>query len=258
MVATAGGWQNMDELLEPHLDAFLRARREGRSPVAAKTAIESHYRRFVDPAWELLWKVHAREAAVPVAPSVARRWLEDRRAYTRHIDWTSQDRGRRTRQTARQASRTLRDLEAATARVEAEEACEDPLLLLPYLLDGHAVRGRVVAADPERRVVEKVRPVKRPRLVLAVDGTFRMPLGRELWWTEHPGDHGFVLTAVARKGSVVRLTLDAAGPVKWMPDVGDTADFSTLHVGPGHWAPLPNDEPWTHRAPPTDSLEEQP
>ena len=202
--------------------------------------------------------MHGREAVVPAAPSVERRWLDDRRAYTRHVDWTSQDRGRRTRQTARQAARTLRDLEAATARVQAEEACEDPLLIVPYLLDGESVRGRVVAADPDRRVIENVRPVKRPRLVLAVDGAFRMPVGRELWWTAHPSDHAFVLTAVARAGSGVRLTLDAAGPTKWMPEVGDTVDFSTLHVGPGHWAPLPNTEPWTHRAPPSDSLEEQP
>ena len=59
------------------------------------------------------------------------------------IDWTATGGHRRTRQTSRQAAMTLRHLEDAEARLLAEEACDDPIRMIPYILDHKAVEGRV-------------------------------------------------------------------------------------------------------------------
>ena len=53
--------------------------------------------------------------------------------------------------TPRQAAMLLRRLEDSKALLEAEEACDDPLRMIPYLLDGKAVQGQVVRLDPDHR-----------------------------------------------------------------------------------------------------------
>ena len=79
--------------------------------------------------------------------AVVRRWDEDRDAYTRHMDWLAQGGLRRTRQTPRQAAMTLRNLEEAKRLLEAEEACDDPVRMIPYLLENKAVRVRQIKND---------------------------------------------------------------------------------------------------------------
>src|SRR5205823_5925223 len=112
---------------------------------------EGHYRPLLFRTWDLLWRCRDREMTYPESPSVVRRWDEDRRAYTAHMDWMAKSGLRRTRQTPRQAILTVRNLEEAKGRLEAEEACDDPLRMIPYLLENKAVRGRVVRVDREHR-----------------------------------------------------------------------------------------------------------
>src|SRR5258708_34434263 len=73
--------------------------------------------------------------------------------YTRHIDWSLTVGRRRTRQTARQAASTMRELEGAQALLEAEEAVDDQLRMARCLLAGKAVAGIVTAVDREHREV---------------------------------------------------------------------------------------------------------
>src|SRR5439155_19603879 len=96
------------------------------------------------------------------APSFARRCETARRAYTGHMDWMAGGSLRRTRQTPRQAVLTLRNLEDATRRLEAEEACDDPLRMIPYLLENKAVRGRVIRVNREHREMGERSLVRRP------------------------------------------------------------------------------------------------
>jgi hypothetical protein len=49
------------------------------------------------------------------------------------MDWIARGGLRRTRQTPRQAALILRNLEEARRRLEAEEVCDDPLRMIPYL-----------------------------------------------------------------------------------------------------------------------------
>src|SRR5262249_30061994 len=148
-------------------------------------------------AWELLWRCRDRELHYPEAASVGRRWQEDCAAYQRHLDWLAKNGLRRTRQSPRQAALTLRNLEEAQRLVEAEEACDDPLRMAPYLLENKAVHGRVVRVDPDHKELAERRLVKRPLVTLLSPEPCLMPTGKELWWTEQAGGREFLVKAVA-------------------------------------------------------------
>ena len=88
------------------------------------------------PPWNLIWRCRdPRASARRGHDSVERRWDEDLpRAYL----WMAglEDSGEKDNaQSAKQAAQTLPRLEIAKELVEAEEACDDPLRMIPYLLE---------------------------------------------------------------------------------------------------------------------------
>lgn len=242
-----------DDRLDPLVEQ-LHERRGGRTDPAAIAPLlapfEAHYRPLVSRTWDLLWRGLERELGYGEARSVARRWDEDRRAYTSHIDWVTRGGRRRTRQTPRQAAMTLQNLEDAKRRLEAEEACDDPLRMIPYLLDNKAVRGRVVSVDREHRESAGRSMLRRPLVTLRSPDPCPIPLGRELWWTEQPDGREFVVHAIAphvNGGADVTLKLTTGSGKTGLPSVGNEACFS-IHTTSGHWpSTLPHDDPWTHR-----------
>ena len=220
----------------------------GIAPLLAPIA--AHYRPLVDHTWRLLWRCRDREATCPEAPSVARRWDEDRDAYTRHVDWLEKGGLRRTRQSARQAALTLRGLEEAQQLLEAEEACNDPLRMLPYLLQQKAVRGRVVAVDVNHKEPGPSRQVRRPLVTLHSADACLLPVGKELWWTEQADGREYVVDEVQDApggGALVRLKLMTGASTTPLPLVGREACFSIHHTVVGYRLQLPREEPWTHR-----------
>jgi hypothetical protein len=87
-----------DERLDPLIARFNEVREKQTDPrvVAPLLApIADHYRPLLAGAWEVVWRCLRREAEYPEAPSCSRRWLEDRRAYSRHMDWMEQAGGLR-------------------------------------------------------------------------------------------------------------------------------------------------------------------
>ncbi|EQD41431.1 hypothetical protein B1B_14552, partial [mine drainage metagenome] len=167
-----------DERLAPLVEELNRRRAPSTDPVVVAPLlrdIETHYLSLVLSTWPLLWRCHNREAQYPEAPSVSRRWADDRQAYTGHIDWTMQGGRRRTRQTVRQAAMTLRDLEQEQSRLDAEEACDDPLRMIPYLLDHKAVQGTVVHIDRNHREVARKNRVGRPLVTICSPDPCLMP-----------------------------------------------------------------------------------
>jgi hypothetical protein len=243
-----------DERLDPLVKAFNEARGERTdSTIVARliTSIEDHYRPLVRRTWDLIWRCRDRELRLAEAPSVGRRWDEDRRAYTAHMDWMAQGGLRRTRQSARQAAQTLRRLEDAKRRVEAEEACDDPLRMIPYILENKAVRGRVVKVDPDHREIAKVKAVRRPLVTLHSPDPCLMPPGKELWWTERPSGAEYVVHAIGPDpggGASVTVKLMTSSAKAAMPVEGEVVCFSVLETSDRFGEPLPKDEPWTHRA----------
>jgi hypothetical protein len=242
-----------DEPIEPLVSEFNRLR-AGRTEAVVVAPllkpIKAHYRPLVARTWMLLWDCRERELAWPEAPSVARRLEVDRDAYTQHIDWVGQDGRRRTRQTARQAAMLLRRLEGAQALLDAEEACDDPVRMVPFLLENKAVQGEVVRVDVDHKEMGRARRVRRPLVTIRSSDPCLMPVGKELWWTACPDGNSFEIHDVqpAGKGSVVTLKLNTSTRGAPIPRTRDTACFS-IHKTSQPWLTgLPYAEPWTHRA----------
>lgn len=211
--------------------------------------LRDHYRRLVEPVWELMGHVVAREQQLPAAPSVQRRFEGDREAFGRHAEWVTFGGRYRTTDTPRQAAMTLRRLEDALARHEAERAVEDTACIIPHLLSGDAVRGMVTSVS-EQRVQGRVNRVRRALIVLDSDDPVILPTGKKLWWTATAGDHPWEVQAVQPQGVGSRITLmlcAAPSPAR-LPTVGDRITLSTLHTRPDAYPlPLPQDPPWTHQ-----------
>jgi hypothetical protein len=242
-----------DGRLYPLVEQFNERRAGGTDPAVVGPLlgpVAAHYRPLVDRTWRLLWRCRGREAAYPEAPAVARRWEEDRDAYTRHLEWLAQGGRQRARQTARQAALRLHALEEAQSLVEAEEACDDPLRMIPHLLQHKAVRGRVVATNPNHTEPGAGRKVRRPLVTLHSPDPSPLPQGKELWWTEQAAGREYVVEAVQAApdgGALVMLKLMTGHGSAVLPRVGAEACFSVHHTGNGYRLQLPREEPWTHR-----------
>jgi hypothetical protein len=242
-----------EEDLQPLVERFNRQRSGRTEPETVRPLLapfEAFYRPLVRDAWALLWRCWARERALAEAGSVARRWRADREAYTWHIDWLNRGGLRRTRPSARQAAATLHRLERACERLEAEEACDDPLRLLPALLTHQAACGQVVRIDWGHQERAKKRQVARPLVVLASARPCLMVPGKKLWWTEEADGREYLVQAVdplPGGGARVTLVLQTSRPAR-LPTVGQEACFSVYSTGGGYVAPLPRQEPWTHTA----------
>jgi hypothetical protein len=211
--------------------------------------LEEHYRQLVDPVWTLMARVVDRERALPAAPSVARRFEADREAFGRHVDWVTGGGRYRTTDTPRQAAMTLRRLEEALARYEAEKAIEDPAAMVPYLLDGDAVRGVVASLNDQYRVRLRVRAVRRALMAFDTDEPVVLPTGKRLWWTATANDYPWEVQDVRPHGAGSRLTLMlcAAPTPARIPQVGDRITFSVLRTrSDGYRLPPPQNPPWTH------------
>jgi hypothetical protein len=242
-----------DERLAPLVERFNQLRNNRTTPAVIQpllAPIGDHFRPLVHRAWNLLWRCRDRESGFAEASSVERRWAEDRQAYTAHIDWMARGGLRRTRQTSRQAATTLRRLEESQRLLEAEEACDDPLRMVPYLLQHKALSGRVVEVDREHRELATKRMVARPLVTLNSPDPCLIPLGKELWWSTQPGGREYVVEAIAAApdgGWLVTLKLMTGSTAAELPGVGSDACFSVHNT---HRAPpltLPDAEPWTHR-----------
>jgi hypothetical protein len=175
------------------------------------------------------------------------------------MDWMARSGYRRTRQTARQAIETMRRLEDAKARLVAEEALDDPLRMIPWLLDGKAIEGSVTSVDPDYQEVARVRAVRRPLVTIQSDAPRSIPLGKELWWTASPKASWVVHQVVPAATAGWRFTLKRMTSAKAeLPAVGDTACFSIHHFeSEFQRRSLPYNAPWPLQ-PATVALEPEP
>jgi hypothetical protein len=242
-----------DEVVEPLIAEFNKRRAGITEPAVVApllVRIDEHYHQLVKRTWDVLWRCFQREMAIREAPSVTRRLTEDREAYTQHIDWTAKDGRHRTRQTARQAAMLLRRLEEASALVAAEEACDDPIRMIQYVLDNKAVEGEVVRIDTDHKEMGRARRVRRPLVTIRTTEPCVLPIGKEFWWTAHSDGSSFLVHEVrpdGSNGSLVTLKLTTEYRAAPLPRTGDQACFS-IHTTKTRWfADLPRTEPWTHR-----------
>jgi hypothetical protein len=242
-----------DEAVEPLVRRLNEARgRSAQEEVVAPflKPIEDHYRPLLQKGWDLTWHAIERERDFPEAKYVDRRRDMDRRRYTWQMDWVAQDGRRRTRQTARQAIETMHRLEEAKARLIAEEALADPLRMIPFLLDGKAVEGRVTRVDTGHTEVANIKPVRRPLVTLVSENSRPLPVGKELWWTETPDKAAWVVHAVSAEPgrTIVTVKLTTSSKDARIPAVDSTACFSINHFGWGYRHSLATNPPWPLRS----------
>lgn len=248
-----------DEALAPLVEAFNLARAKQTDPAIVGpllAPITAHYRPLVMRTWNLIWRALARERAYREAPSVGRRWDEDRLAYTSHIDWMAQGGLRRTRQTARQAIKTVHSLEDSKDRLLAEEALDDPVRMIPYLLDGKAIEGEVVQVDLDHFETPRQRSVRRPLVTIRSDVERPIPAGKEFWWTQNPHDPSWVVHSFRPDGpghSLIILKFNSSARNVALPAVGSFACFSIHNTNWQFPAKLSDTAPWPLRPTETPS-----
>lgn len=244
-----------DEVMDKLLSVFneARDRRTEESVVAPlRRPIVEHYERLVDRGWSLLWKALDLVRSLPEAEHVKRRFDADIEALNRHVDWVV-IRGMpyRTRQTNEQAARTLRGWEEAQRLLDAEEAVDDPLRMIPTLLANRGVAGSVIQVESDHFEMAQKRKVRRPRVVIETRERCTMPVGKELYWTRTPGKREYVLREIEPSdsgGSRVTLQLETSSSQE-MPEEGTLATFSVHHTRTDPPLTLPAELPWTHVEP---------
>jgi len=250
--------EDIDRATDALLAEFNAARAGSTDPAVAEglsRPLRDHYRRLVEPVWQLMARVVTREQRIPAAPSVHRRFEGDREAFGRHVDWVADGGRYRTTDTPRQAAMSLRRLEDALGRYDAEKAVEDMACMVPYLLDGDAVRGVVVSVN-EHRVVVRVRAVPRALMTLDTDDPVVLPVNKKVWWTVTADDYPWEVQRVQPHGHGSRITLmlGASPTPARLPGAGDRVTLSALHTRPDAYRLSPPQQPpWTHRpaTPPT-------
>lgn len=244
--------EDIDRLASDLVQEFNAARAgnsDWRALQSELAALVAHYRQLVAPVWSLIERSIQRERRLPAAPSVARRFESDREAFGRHVDWIAGGNRYRTTETPRQAAMTLRQLEEAQNKYEAERAIEDPACMIPHLLYGDAIRGQVAKVDQVRvRINVQTRP--RDVITLDTDDPVVMPEGKYLWWTQTARDEPWQVKSVVPHGSGSRVVLEltAAPRPDRLPALGDRITLSTLTTkSRGFNLPLEPTPPWTHR-----------
>jgi hypothetical protein len=255
--------EDIDRTTGDLLAAFNAARGTSTDPAVTGPlagALREHYHSLVDPVWQLMGRVVTRERQLPAAPSVYRRFESDREAFGRHVSWVVTQGGfYRTTDTPRQAAITLRRLEDTLARYEADQAVEDPALMIGHLLDGDAIRG-TVASLTEAKVVVNVKAVRRAVIALDSPDPVILPEGKRLWWTATADGHPWEVQSVEPHGAGSRVVLMLTGrpAPERLPAVGDVITLSTLCTGQtAFWLMPPENPPWTHR-PDTPPLAPEP
>lgn len=211
--------------------------------------IVEHYRQLIfEGTWGLLWRCLERERELPTAPGVARRWREDMGALARHLDWMAKAGGiRRLRQTNVQAAHTLRSWEQAQRILVAEEAIDDRMRMIPYVMSNDALVGEVIEVDLEHRELAKKALVRRPRIRLALHERCLMPIGKQLYWTGAADKKGYTLIDTGRrKGGWFALLQNETSAAVARPELGDQAVFSIHRLSGDPPLMLPQAAPWTH------------
>jgi len=213
------------------------------------------------PTWDLVWQAIDLLRAVPAAPRVARRWEQQRDRFTVFDNYVkTEDRPQAKRDNAVRGAQRLAEMEQRLASFDAQRAYDDPLVMADFRLNGEAFAGRVVAADPTRRVPGAGRPRLRPLITVVTDDPVRLDVEHAVYDPSRNGQKA-VITRLEQTsdGWEIELELqDKMGRSRTpelgsVPGVGDQVRYTALadtYVRRGRQWPAREDTPWTHGGPP--------
>ncbi|MEU9990360.1 hypothetical protein AB0E10_26880 [Streptomyces sp. NPDC048045] len=269
-----------NKLLAPAIERHDRARAalaaaedalQADDRLAALTAAEREIRDLVDsrtrPTWDAVWRGLDLLRALPEGAHVEERWTRDRWSFTGHRDRIlAGEPPQPRRDDAVTAANKLATREREQARLEAQEALDDPLVMAGRRLAGEAFAGEVTdvvlahseGRRPSPRPLVTVRTEDRPHL--AERAKVYRSLGGRPQAAEFVGYDG-----VAEEGLLVLRIVDKMGRGKEpepgsVPEKGDAVCFTLFEHEQRGGAKLPDTEetPWTHGGPPGEAVPEAP
>ncbi len=269
-----------NKLLAPAIERYDRARTalaaaedglEADDRLGDLTAAEREIRRLVEsrtrPTWDAVWRALDLLRELPEAGRVEERWTRDRWSFTGHRDRVlAGEPPQPRRDDAVTAANKLAAREREQARLEAQEALDDPLVMAGRRLAGEAFAGEVT--EVVMAYSEGKRPSPRPLVTVRTDDrpylgerakVFRS-LGGKPQSAEFVGYEG----TVGDDGALVVLrVLDKMGRGREpeegsVPEKGDLVCFTLFEHEQRGGAKLPEPEetPWTHGGPPGERVAE--
>ncbi|MEW2305653.1 hypothetical protein AB0958_37835 [Streptomyces sp. NPDC006655] len=264
-----------NRLLAPAFERYDRARTalataedglQADARLAILTAAEREIRDLVEsrtrPTWDAVWHGLDLLCRLPEGARVEERWTRDRWSFTGHRDRVlAGEPPQPRRDDAVTAANKLATREREQARLDAQEALDDPLVMAGRRLAGEAFAGEVLdvvmaysdGRRPGPRPLVTVRTEDRPQLAERVR-TYRS-LGGKPQSMEFVGYEG--------EGVVVLRVLDKMGRGKEpepgsVPEKGDRLTLTLFEHEQRGGAKLPDAEatPWTHGGPPGEGVPE--
>ncbi|MFE1431158.1 hypothetical protein ACFW5G_02025 [Streptomyces griseoaurantiacus] len=285
-----------NRLLAPAIERYDRARTrlaaaedglEADDRLGELTAAERDVRALVEsrtrPTWDAVWHGLDLLRALPEGAHVADRWTRDRWSFTGHRDRVLAGEPPQPRlDDAVTAANKLATREREQARLDAQEALDDPLVMAGRRLAGEAFAGEVV--EVVRAYSESRRPSPRPLVTVRTDDrphlgerakVYRSLGGRpqsaefveaveENTGAAHEnGADGEDVHGGAGTGAGLLVTvrvLDKMGRGREpeegsVPEKGDRICFTLFEHEQrgGAKLPDPEDTPWTHGGPPGEA-----
>ncbi|MGA5038412.1 hypothetical protein ACPCA8_15305 [Streptomyces capoamus] len=266
-----------NKLLAPAIERYDRARTalaaaedplEADGLLAALTRAEREVRDLVEsrarPTWDAVWRGLDLLRTLPAGAHVEERWTRDRWSFTAHRDRVlAGEPPQPRRDDAVTAANKLATREREQARLEAQEALDDPLEMAGRRLAGEAFAGEVTGVEtaysegkrPSPRPLVTVRTEDRPHL--AERTRVYRSLGGKPQSAEFVGEEA--------EGVLVLRILDRMGRGKEpepgsVPEKGDRVCFTLFEHEQRGGAKLPDPEetPWTHGGPPGEPAPEAP
>ncbi|MGF0176255.1 hypothetical protein ACQF36_39180 [Streptomyces sp. Marseille-Q5077] len=269
-----------NKLLAPAIERYDRARTalaaaedglEADDRLGDLTAAERKIRALVEsrtrPTWDAVWRGLDLVRELPEAGRVEERWTRDRWSFTGHRDRVvAGEPPQPRRDDAVTAANKLAAREREQARLEAQEALDDPLVMAGRRLAGEAFAGEVT--DVVMAYSEGKRPSPRPLVTVRTDD--RPHLGERAKVFRSLGGKPQSAEFVGYEGDfgddgalMVLRVLDKMGRGKEpeegsVPEKGDLICFTLFEHEQRGGAKLPDPEetPWTHGGPPGEQVSE--
>ncbi|MFI1070801.1 hypothetical protein [Streptomyces puniciscabiei] len=237
---------------DDRLAALTAAEREIRDLVASRTR----------PTWDAVWRGLDLLRELPEGAHVEERWTRDRWSFTGHRDRVlAGEPPQPRRDDAVTAANKLATREREQARLDAQEALDDPLVMAGRRLAGEAFAGEVT--DVVMAYSEGKRPSPRPLVTVRTDDRPHLAERARLYRSLGGRPQSAEFVGQEADGVLVLRVLDKMGRGKEpepgsVPEKGDRICFTLFEHEQRGGAKLPDPEetPWTHGGPPGEAVSE--
>ncbi|MEU6067192.1 MULTISPECIES: hypothetical protein [Streptomyces] len=264
-----------NKLLAPAFERYDRARialaaaedgLQADDRLGVLTAAEQEIRALVEsrtrPTWDAVWRGIDLLRTLPEGAHVEERWTRDRWSFTGHRDRVvAGEPPQPRRDDAVTAANKLATREREQARLEAQEALDDPLVMAGRQLSGEAFAGEVV--DVAMAYSEGKRPSPRPLVTVRTDDRPHLGERAKVYRSLGGKPQAAEFVGYEGEGLVVLRIVDKMGRGKEpeegsVPEKGDRLCFTLFEHEQRGGAKLPDPEqtPWTHGGPPGEAVAE--